>query len=352
MDDVLMIFIVIAIAVLFTGFNVFTIIIFVGDRKMRSLTSSYPIISFLLGSAIQGLLAAPTYIAKKLEHPEHLPYFICDLYRFPYFFCGHSMKFSLMIVSIDRLLAIRFPYNYRESITKFRMILALVITWVVTVLIDIIPFLQGHVETECLYHPTRVWGLTVICVFNFLPFCVIIVCYGWIWALAASITFQDKRIQDSLHQHQSQPYIDNYELKGNANKSGESCSHEKQPLKNNISTKSSRAIKNVRYAFEMKATKTSLMILGVYVVCWGPLGIFFTIDHFCHNCLSDDPNIHMSRTRMAIKLMCFSSSVIAPLVYCWRMNQFLRRAKSICCFLFHSQDTFTSQSEGEYTDTQ
>ena len=336
MDHGLMIVSVSGIAVFLTGFNIFTIVIFLADRKLRKLTSSYPIISFLVGSTIQGMFSAPTYIAKKLVGKENLATFLCDFYRFPYILCEHSMKFSLMIVGIDRLLAIKMPFKYTDSMTKKKMIILLVISWIITISIDVIPFSHGHPESECKYHITRIWGLIVILLYNFLPFCVIIICYGWIWRLAATMTFKDKKLQESLRQANDDipndtSNLQSIPLETTPFKETPQQSPSKGSLKQRLSRRASRRAQTVRYAFEMKATKTSLMILAVYVVCWGPLGVFYTIDHFCHNCLSDDDNIHMSRTRMSMKLLCFFSSLIAPLVYCWRMSHFKRRVGSIFC---------------------
>ena len=78
--------------------------------------------------------------------------------------------------------------------------------------------------------------------------------------------------------------------------------------------------KVVRMAWEMKATKTSVMLLIVYLLCWAPLGILYMIDHICRNCISNDPGSETNR--FVVKVISFASSLLLPLVYCWRTKEF------------------------------
>ena len=73
------------------------------------------------------------------------------------------------------------------------------------------------------------------------------------------------------------------------------------------STESRRA-----FLLELKATKTAFVLVVVYVCCWGPLGIFYTADQFCSKCLSR--GVSQRYIRVAIKGLCFSSSIIVPVV--------------------------------------
>ena len=78
--------------------------------------------------------------------------------------------------------------------------------------------------------------------------------------------------------------------------------------------------KVVRMAWEMKATKTSVMLLIVYLLCWAPLGILYMIDHICRNCISNDPGSETHRS--VVKVISLASSLLLPLVYCWRTKEF------------------------------
>ena len=100
----------------------------------------------------------------------------------------------------------------------------------------------------------------------------------------------------------------------------------------------SKSLANIRFVLEMKATKRTLVLFAVYMLCWGPLGIFYMIDHFCYNCLSNRDNL--KTTRAVIKLLCFASSLLAPLVYCWWNHKFRKTAgKNIIKVLRFEEET-------------
>ena len=82
--------------------------------------------------------------------------------------------------------------------------------------------------------------------------------------------------------------------------------------------------KKLRLAWELKATKTSLILLVVYILCWGPLGMLYMIDHFCKNCISG--NRHSASDRFIVKIVSFLSSFFLPIVYCWRTKEFRTEA--------------------------
>lgn len=86
----------------------------------------------------------------------------------------------------------------------------------------------------------------------------------------------------------------------------------------------------IRFTLELKATKTSLILLFVYMLCWGPLGMFYMIDNFCENCLTED-NKELADARFSVKILCFMSSLFAPLLYCWRTKEFRREVMRMYC---------------------
>ena len=131
----------ILIGVLVSAFNIFTISIILSSKKLRR-PFNYPTISVLLGATLQSLLTTPAYALKQLD--ERIPHYpepwICDLARFPYLLCGHILKISFMAVSFDRLFAVKYPYQYKSFIKKRRYIISIILTWVIVIFIDTLPF--------------------------------------------------------------------------------------------------------------------------------------------------------------------------------------------------------------------
>lgn len=378
--------------VIFIGFligvlNVYTISIITRSKTLCR-PANFPIVSILLGATIQGVLTAPTYVFKRLDESvlhESNRRWVCDFYRLPYFLCGHTLKVSLMIVSFDRLIAIKFPYRYGTVVTKRLMISAISISWLVVVVIDVIPFFPFGKESDdegCTYVPTKIWGISVITIFNIIPFTAVAINYLIIWRAAARITFKDydqqqiacstansssedlyntgsyetsRRPSEQEGGKLSQPDILNINaarkisrtrmtldltdlMQASNNKERKKSPTPRKKLSldslNNLKDKvlaspilNGRGAVMLKLALEMKATKTSFTLLVVYLLCWGPLGLFFLLDHYCSSCLSRVED--HSSTRFIIKVVSFSSSLFLPSIYCWRTKEF---RSEICRF--------------------
>ena len=515
--DILPIFLpVLFVCFLATTINILTIIVILRSKTL-SRPGNYPIISILLGSAIQASLTVPAYTLKRLYHGDHHHIiqlrWICDLYRFSYFICGHQLKVSLFLVSCDRLVAIQFPYRYKEIVTKTVSLIVLSVSWLLVVIIDIIPFSPFGKERDaegCTFIPQHSWSIFVILVFNVLVFCCTFINYAFVWRVTALMTLKDYSerqtairlrsipkvaltmapsethqsattlnsstqvsmqrpssqtihsnqktsvveggfINESLFSksaHQNNPtttkrgfslslltgdhtklrritvtecslsscpkfakeekinerkpsvvqfkspckdpsegktdanqrrfscpvnrYCPDYRYSGTKTKSitEEACSlvvsltslganRTARPLNNSIDgdnsqlqlslpasswtlssrkktrKASSRASSmstnslSLRLALEMKSTKTALMLCGVYLLCWGSLGMFYLTDNLCNKCISKDNNLAVER--LLVKVISFTSSLFLPLVYCWRTDAFWEEIKDFTC---------------------
>lgn len=335
MEDAYIYLLVVSIALFFSVFNIFTLLVIFLNKKLRNRTSNFPIVSFLFASAFQGLIPAPVYVYRQLVDDDYTQIWTCNVYRFPYILCGHLMKISLMLVSFDRVAAVKYPFKYKQRNVPRFMILALVLVWLVTGTVDTIPFINGiSANSACMYIPTKYWGLTVLLLYDLLAFVIIVVNYSIVWSLAAKFAFQDKNRKESL---QSQEYL---------NVGDDVVYAENEPLlsqrarsygslKNGqASHHGNKTISNIRHLLDIRATKTSLVLVAVYLFCWGPLGLFYTMDHFCDGCLSSKSST--ATARIIIKTLNFSSSVLAPLVYCWWNKEYRKTAKVVarkffCC---------------------
>lgn len=337
MEEAFVYVIVAFIAVSFSSFNIFTLSIIFLNKKLRSRISNFPIVSFLVASALQGLIAAPVYVYRQMIHDEFTKMWTCNVYRFPYIFCGHLMKISLMLVSFDRMAAVKYPFKYKE--VSCYMILTLILVWLITAVVDAIPFIHGAIgNLECSYIPTKYWGVSVLVVYDFLPFLIIVVNYSIVWSLAAKFSFQDRNREESLRKSREHlnatdafVYSDNDLLLSKRATSYGSLNGQLSSSPRN------KTISNIRHLLDIRATKTSLVLLAVYLICWGPSGLFYTIDHFCSGCLSSNDGTRMAR--IIIKLLNFSSSVVAPIAYCWWNKEYRKTAKQVsrklrccCCF--------------------
>ena len=68
----------------------------------------------------QGMLSAPVYVFIELHPQTHMEGRICDLYQFSFLLSQHIGRWSLLAISIDRLLAIKFPFLYQDNVRKHK----------------------------------------------------------------------------------------------------------------------------------------------------------------------------------------------------------------------------------------
>ena len=313
--------IVLLTAIILLFFNLLSLFVLLVTPKLRRRVSNLPVISFLVGSALQGAIPAPLYIYKILKHISgNEPGWLCDVYRFQYIFCVHIMELSIMILALERLCAIRFPFKYPTHLTRRNFNLVLGVSWITTIIIDLFPFLNfqdddATAADKCNYIPPSSWGLCVIIFYNIVPFLTVFACYAMIWRTAYGFALTDRKRSESLRITQQCNLITKDE-------SGSYVEVDKEKLSQKHSYQNT-----LRFTLEIKATKTSLAIVAVFLICWLPMGIFYMADHFCHNCISD--NEKLKHARRAVKLLAFSSSLVTPLVYCWWNKEFRDQAKIV-----------------------
>ena len=364
------------LSVTFSLLNLFPITTILRSHRLRN-PGNYVFISFFAGGTIQAMIAAPLYLYKRIDHHQRL--WVCDAYRMPYFLCSHMMKISLLIISFDRMVTIKYPFKHKKIFTKLNMLTINIVSWVIIIVVDSMPFYIGNnavLNELCSYIPTKIWSVTVILLFNILPFFFISVNYLALWLVASKVEFKERKQKhrvaaDSFQQKpmdsnemsnnaidemddneyhnrrhffmQQQSYIE--AVKKNQNKidldSRKKTQCDNQVARPTLSTQISRTTKCsvlslrkyrdlIRFTLELKATKTSLILLFVYMLCWGPLGMFYMIDNFCENCLTED-NKELADARFAVKILCFMSSLFAPLLYCWRTKEFRREVMRMYC---------------------
>ena len=312
MDEESVIFVTSLIAIISSGFGLFTLTITLLDGKIRNRASTVPITSFLVASVLQGALALPMYVYRKLSG-NRSALGLCDLYRVPYFFCGHILTMSLFYVSLDRLFVITRPFMYKDYVTTPRFTLLIIVSWLATAIIDSIPFIVSSSFTDdCVYEPNMDWGVCVIIIYIIIPLITIVASYSFIWVKAVKIAMEDNKLRI---QTQSR-FTDLSPPSGN-------CVDDA-----NSDNGKHRKTKKIEISIvELKATKTSIVLVVTYILCWGPLGIFYMIDHFCGNCYSS--NGKLSAFRTAIKILALASSFVAPVVYCWWNKEFRKATRKI-----------------------
>ena len=179
--------------------------------------------------------------------------------------------FNLCCVSVDRFIAIRFPFRYQDIITKKRCYTVISTVWFISLFLPL-PVIFVDVE--------NLWLFLSVLTF-FIPTSVVVFCYVWI--------FKAARKQAATITRQNQP-ADNIDGP-------------------------SRAKQNY------KAIKTIGFVLGVFIASWMPCLVVSVVHQFAANddCVDHKP---YSVVWPWIEAIVFTSSAINPWLYCFRNSEF------------------------------
>ncbi|CAB3981929.1 histamine H2 receptor-like [Paramuricea clavata] len=261
----------------------------------------YPVISLAIADLLCGTLAMPAYIAKKHVRGGWWEGFTCDVFRFTYFFTEYASVLSLMAISIERYIAVSKPVTHRTWLTKRKMTAFLVGSWLDAAIVSVLPFFwrRGTDDEPCIYDPTREWSLMVIGMNVFTPFLIMLFCH--IYTVSFALRYSRKRKLELL-------------AKGNNPTSPQYDWQPATELRDKNTLKRERDI-----------TRTLGLVVGVFVLCWGPSTFYYFIQMVCPHCFMPAFKSVKPIFNAVVKLMTFLNSCVNPLIYYW-LNRVLRNA--------------------------
>ena len=86
-----------------------------------------------------GILAQPTFIAQEIYRLSNSPrYFFCNIYSITtvaMHILSLASLFHLMLISVDRFVAIKYSLRYETIVTKFRLFIAVASSWLSSMLV-------------------------------------------------------------------------------------------------------------------------------------------------------------------------------------------------------------------------
>ncbi|XP_012532919.1 dopamine D2-like receptor isoform X3 [Monomorium pharaonis] len=127
--------------------NVLTILAIMWARRLRNVVSNY----FILNLAVSDLMVGvtlPYHLAFYVDSTLHQNKSVC-ISRFVMFSlaCGGSI-YNLIVIAIDRYVAIVHPLSYNVYATKRRVLLIIVIAWICTMAVSSIPIYWNCFDTS------------------------------------------------------------------------------------------------------------------------------------------------------------------------------------------------------------
>ncbi|XP_032067558.1 histamine H2 receptor [Thamnophis elegans] len=237
--------------VLTVGGNVMVCLAVYFSRRLRSLTNCF-IVSLAFTDLLLGLLVLPFSALYEISsHKWHLSITFCNVYiSLDVMLCTASIL-NLFVISLDRYYAITAPLRYNTVVTPLRVIVALVLIWVVSLMVSFLPISFGwntndttiqnrnrsqlNGEQECILEVNLPYVLVDGLLTFYLPLIIMCITYYRIFKIARE---QAKRIN------------------------------------NRTCCKAIRtALPTVK---EHKATVTLAAVMGAFIICWFPYFTVFT----------------------------------------------------------------------------
>ena len=86
----------------------------------------------------------------------------------------------------------------------------------------------------------------------------------------------------------------------------------------------------LKIASELKATKRIALLVGSYIVCWGPSTTYYLLVWICPDrCFPRDFEPAETWVRFFFKLMVMFHAFLTPIIFCWNSTIFRTQARQV-----------------------
>ena len=255
-------------------------------ESLRTISNRF-LASLCIADFLVGLVINPTWIAIRCWIQPPRTHILRQVINLPWIHTIAATVFNLCCVSVDRFIAIRFPFRYQDIITKKRCYAVIIMVWLISLFLPFSRILVNNPRTvEDLW-----FSLSII--FFVLPITVVTLCYFWIFK---AVRKQTRKITRQRHQNSAE--------------------------KNTPP----RAIQNY------KAIKNIGFVLGVFIVSWIPCLVASVVGYLTADdkCLDHKLSFAVWPWITAIGL---TSSAINPWIYFFGNEKF-REALRRCFHWF------------------
>lgn len=313
--------IVLTVAVFGNGFVCMCIL----NEKRLQVATNYFIFSLSSADFFYALICLPLRIYHVLrKYKWDLGLRVCQIWVwFDFFFCSASIA-NLAAISVDRYLKISSPLSYDSTMTKARVTRMLLLLWSYSVVLasfspiewSKLPQDQARgtlVENGACFNDSRIY-LTIISVIGFVaPLSIMLLMYCVVFKVAVSQASKLARQHESIY------------CKGRKRR--------KSP---------SQAIS---LFLEVKATKTLIVLLSAFCVCWCPFFVLIFVGlHSPEHFMSLSPRGRKFLLVLFVYIFPNCNAALDPIIYTTQNQQFRRVIKKIMTRYRTKSNRFVSGS--------
>ena len=266
--------------------NAVVLWLFFKNESLRTISNGF-LASLCVADFLAGLVVDPMYIGIRVLAQPREGSILLKVIQMVWIHSTAATVFNLCCVSVDRFIAIRFPFRYQDIVTKKRCYTVIIMVWIISLFL---PFSRNLVKTAS---TVRDFWFYLSFIFFALPLTLVTLCYVWIFTVAKKQASRIKRenVQNSNEMNSPARTIQNH-----------------------------------------KAIKTIGFVLGVFIVSWMP-SLVLSVVHY----VTRSDKCHSKKLVYIvwpwIEAVGLTSSAINPWIYFFRSREF-REAFRSCCHFF------------------
>ena len=282
--------------------NVVVLWLFYKHESLRTISNRF-LASLSIADVLVGLVIDPVWIVVKcwIQPEVHSNLFMIT--KMLWIHTTAATTLNSCCVSIDRFIAIRFPFRYQDSLTKRRCFAVIILVWLISLSLPFLMFSRERKDRKELFEFITI----TICL---VPLLVVSFCYILIFKLARK---QFRRILETT----------------NIPDSGENM--------------------RVRVMQNFKAIKTVGFVLSAYIITWMPSVVLQLVNFYYIKENRDG----LCKVKLVVwpwvEAIAFTSSAINPLIYYLRNSDFRRAFRRTFHWLpcVHEQDASHLRAQPE-----
>ncbi|XP_031566911.1 muscarinic acetylcholine receptor M1-like [Actinia tenebrosa] len=238
--------------------NMLVILSFRAVQKLRTVTNFF-VVSLAVADLLIAVFSMPIWAAHLLTGPDwKYSIMLMKLWTCVDIMCGVASIINLTAISIERYICITYPLSYHQTMTPHKAMAIIIGVWGFA-------FAMASVKFILWKYPPPLYELIIVISCFILPFFIMCISYKMI--------FQTARYQARQ-----------------------------------IALMVNGGVKKFFLSSEVRAAKTLAVVMGAFIISWGPFFIMNLIYGFCNHCLS-------AEAVMVAKWMHYSNSVFNPFVY-------------------------------------
>ena len=229
-------------------------------RKLRKPTNY-----FIVSLAVSDIFIVTTIVPFNTHHNLNdtvwdLGLGTCKLYIFMDALCSTASTTNVAVIAIDRFLALSYPFKYQRLVNGKRSAFMVISVWCYASILSSLSFKGWSDDARILLTPacrkidkTFYWLVTLFGML--LPLLVLVIAYSIVFNLALRQAMMIKA-QSTVHTR-----------------------------KRKADSKSDKSAQTRMLIRELKATKTLMIVVGTFLVCWFPLFVLLLILQNCPECI-------------------------------------------------------------------